>query len=95
VQGGDNIIGVDFSALAVGGSFFGGLSLTAPPCVKRRACVRAGLLRKTQGVLPVLYPVMLMNSSRIADFSFRHEARILLGCFFDEATRRLFKTFVF
>jgi hypothetical protein len=63
--------GIDFFALPVGGFGLAGLSLTALLLTNRSACVCAGLLGRRRAYFRFLYPVMLMNSSGIADFSFR------------------------
>jgi hypothetical protein len=46
-QGGDDIVGIDFFALPVGGLWFGGFEFDRPALfTKRSACARVGLLRR-------------------------------------------------
>jgi hypothetical protein len=48
-----------------------GLSLAAPAFREEDGLRRCLFVEKAHGVLPVLDPVMLMNSPGMADFSFR------------------------
>jgi hypothetical protein len=60
-----------FLPLRLVGLFFGGLSLTALPLTTRRASVVSDLLSTRRAYFRFLYPLMLTNSSGMADFSFR------------------------